>query len=202
MTETKMQAVEKWREYVAAEKMYRKPEFTDLKKVYNQIKCGRKIIDIFKIIQKGGCHNNNSHPKLAIAKASVKQVWCKYYPDGSVKFINRTNSWGASPDALRMEDVDLKSCLPEFDKKIIPANPQGWRPDHFQLMAPVPIIPPQYLPKKLTDDYYILWEVDEWKLVPPTDPWLLKRITKTLFVVLAGWDLTPLEKAVMHGRMI
>lgn len=203
MTETKKEAVAKWREYAAAEKMYRKPEYTDLKKVYNQIKCGRKVVDIFKVIQKGGIHDNH-HPKLAIAKISTKKLWCRYWPTGEVCFINKSGWRDESPGDLSVGDVHLKNCLPMYVReKVIPLadGSSAWRPSLLQLSAPVPPIPPQYMPKIVTDDYYILWEVDEWKMVPPTDPWLLKRITKTLFVVLAGWDLTELEKSVMHGRM-
>lgn len=57
------------------------------------------------------------------------------------------------------------------------------------------------LPPYMGSDYYILWEVDEWKKVPPVDPYLLRRITSNFFVVLAGWNLTELERAAMAGRM-
>jgi len=185
LTETKRAATEKWHEYKNAEKVNKDPMYKDLRKVYNQIKNGKKVIDIFKVIQKGDVHAN-FHPKLAIAKALTKNITCKYYQDGTVKFLNDRNELAA--------DVILKNCLPTFKMQ------RTW--DFQILQAPVPIVPPKFLPKILTDDYYILWEVDEWKQVPPTDPFLLKRITTTLFVVLAGWDLTELEKAVMAGRML
>lgn len=187
-SETKKVATEKWREYNQAVKKTSDPLYKELKSVYNQMKAGKKVIDIFKVIQKGGVHEN-FHPKLAIAKATSKKVICRYFQNGTVYFLNK-DEWSSKVYAA---DVDLKNCLPVIS--------------HFKsfeshrLTAPVPIIPAKHLPDKLTDDYYILWEVDEWKMVPPTDPWLLRRITRTLFVVLAGWDLTPLEKAVMAGRM-
>lgn len=189
ITETRKAAVEKWHEYVAAEKIYRKPEFKDLKNIYNQIKGGRKVVDIFKVIQKGGQHGN-LHPKLAVACANTKKVICRFSSSGRVSF--GISTW------QDRKDVIINDCFPRYDaEKIL-----GDRFGGFNLEAPVPIVPPRFLPKKLTDDYYILWEVDEWKKVAPTDPYLLKRITKNVFVVLAGWDLTPLEKAVMSGRMI
>lgn len=182
-------AREKWREYVAAEKIYRKPEYTDLKKVYKQLKDGQKIIDIFKVIAKAGVHANH-HPKMAIARADRKELRCRYHHNGNVDYYNEDTSWRGK------ERFHLQECLPAFDRTKV--TPGDWSMD---LKAPVPIIPGELMPKKLTDDYYILWEVEEWRRVPPTDPWLLRRITKTLFVVVAGWDLTELEKAVMHGRM-
>lgn len=190
-TEEKKLATAKWHEYKNAEKQSTNPLYKDLRKVYNQIKSGRKMIDIFKAIQAGGVHENH-HPKLAVAMASSKKIKCLRYQDGTVEFNNPNIRWQLS-DRF---DVTLNACLPKFSYT---DNNKFRRMD---LEAPVPLIPPKYLPKTLTDDYYILWEVDEWKMVPPTDPWLLKRVTKSLFVVLAGWDLTELEKSVMAGRMV
>lgn len=200
--ESKYDATEKWHQYVKAFRTHRLPEFQDLKKVYNEMRKGARIIDINKVIKKGGRHDNE-HPKLAIAKATVKKVWCKLYFNGTVQYINRdAGRWSTGPDQVRKEDIDLPICFKEFPRERIPAEPGGWRPDRFQLRAPVPIIPAEHLPKKLTNEHYILWEVDEWQMVPPTDPYLLRRITRTLFVVEAAWDLTPLEKSVMAGRMM
>lgn len=189
MSETRTTALQKWREYKDAEKQSSNPLYKDLRKIYNQIKSGKKVIDIFKVIQKGGVHEN-FHPKLAIAQAKTKKITCEYFQHGLVKFIN-DDSWRRR---ISTADVILENCLPKFQMQNSFANQK--------ITAPVPLIPPKFLPKVLTEDYYILWEVDVWKMIPPTDPWLLRRITKTMFVVLAGWDLTEIEKAVMAGRMI
>jgi hypothetical protein len=47
----------------------------------------------------------------------------------------------------------------------------------------------------------VLWEAD-WKVhpVPPGDPALLKHIGGDLYAVVAVWDLTPLEQAVLAAR--
>jgi hypothetical protein len=197
ISDSREAAAEKWREYVAAEKMYRKPEYTDMKKVYNQIKSGRKVIDIFKVIQRGGIRANH-HPVLAIAQAKTKVVYCRYDHKGRIYYVNRKAYWSNSTANPIKGDVDLPGCLPTYDRKSVTGETYGI----LNLSAPVPPIPPMHMPKLLTDDYYILWEVDEWTMAPPTDPWLLRRITKTLFVVVAGWDLTEIEKSVMHGRLI
>lgn len=188
LSETKKEATRLWHEYKAASKAYKDPIYDDLQKVYNQVKGGKKVIDIFKVIQKGGVIKPG-YPRLAIVKAKTKKVFCTYFTTGSVHFKNENRF--AGPIA---EDISLIFCLPEFKFT------EPWKGSH-NLEAPVPMIPFKILPQKLTDDYYILWEVDEWKMVPPTDPYLLKRITKNMFVVLAGWDLTEIEKSVMAGRM-
>ena len=194
--EFRLEAHDKWKEYAAAEKKFRTPEYTDLKKVYAQLKNGKKVVDIFKVIQKGGVHIH-WHPKMAIAQVKAKKVTCFYSKDGNVQYLNdHTSQWN-----IKKTDVSLVNCLPKFDPTRLFTKESWGYPEKFQLKAPVPPVPPRFLPKSITDDLYILWEVDRWEMVPPTDPWLLRRITKTLFVALAGWDLTDVEKSVMHGRM-
>lgn len=190
MTDLRSTATEKWKEYTKAARAYKDPVYKDLQKVYNQVKNGQKVIDIGKVIAKGGVHKDIK-PRLAIAKIGWKTVECTYYEDGSVTF-SYPQSWQRRS---KIHDVILSKILPLFKTGIQWQNAQ-------KLQAPVPPVPPRFLPKKLTDDYYILWEVDEWKMIPPTDPYLLRRITKNMFVVLAGWDLTEIEKSVMAGRMI
>ena len=64
----------------------------------------------------------------------------------------------------------------------------------------VPIIPAKFMPKGNLENYYILWEVKEWEEVPPArDPLLLKRLTENMFVILAAWDVTPLEQSIIKG---
>lgn len=198
MSDYRISATEKWREYVTASKMHRnRPEFVDLKKIYNQIKSGKKTIDVFNAIQSTGVHSN-FHPKLAIAQAKTKIVYCRYRPDGTVHFVNRGSYWSNTTSHPLKFDVALDTCLPKYDRQKVTGNNYT----DLCLKAPVPLIPPKYMPAEITDDYYILWEVDKWEMAPPTDPWLLKRITKTVFTVLAGWDLTEIEKSVMRGRML
>jgi hypothetical protein len=64
--------------------------------------------------------------------------------------------------------------------------------------ALVPPVPPRFRPENLYD-YHVLWEA-EWRKAPPIDPILLKKVSDNVYVVLAQWDLTPLEQAVLEGR--
>lgn len=185
MTLTKEEATAKWKEYVEAKKVSKDPIYKELAAVYNQVKAGRKIIDIYKLIPKGGTHSNH-HPKLAIVTATAKECLCRISANGDVRYVPRFR-W------KRSEVIEIKQAFPEIP------NVNRWQT--YDLKAPVPIIPPQFMPKKMRADYFILWEVDEWKLIPPTDPWLLRRLTKNLFVAIVGWDLTEIEKAVMAGKM-
>ena len=66
--------------------------------------------------------------------------------------------------------------------------------------AQTPIIPMRLMPEYNLMNYFILWEVEKWTKfdMPKPDPLLLKRITENLFVVLASWDLTELERMVIR----
>jgi hypothetical protein len=64
----------------------------------------------------------------------------------------------------------------------------------------VPIVPPQLRPKHKIENYHTLWEVESWTLVPPRDPMLLRHLGGYLYAVLAVWDLTDLERAVLGTR--
>lgn len=52
---------------------------------------------------------------------------------------------------------------------------------------------------------FILWEVDEWsdtrlRSQPDRDPLLLEHLHGEMYIVLAQWDLTEIERMVMLGR--
>jgi hypothetical protein len=188
LTEDQDVAAEKWREYKDAAKKTRDPLYDDMKKVYYQIKQGKTVVNVFDAIKKGGIHTVNAHPKLAICQANAKEVFCRYRSNGTVFYSPRsfwTRGWRDRPGSNEFMFLD---CLPQIRQDL-------------QLKAPVPIIPPRLRPVKLTDDYYILWEVDHWTPMPSKDPYLLKRVAGNLFVVCAAWDLTDIEIAVMAGRV-
>jgi hypothetical protein len=116
-TEVKKTAHAKWREYRDAEKAVngKEPIYTDLKKMYWQIKHGKILIDIKDVVRAAGVHANQ-HPKLAICRADSKKVTCDYWQVGRVKFVG---------DTVRSFDtkhiIDIESCLPTYqfsDKNI------------------------------------------------------------------------------------
>lgn len=187
LTEVRHLAEEKYLEYRNAPKNNMSKLYKDASKLYYQIKKGRKIIEIAKVIKAGGLHENR-HPKLAIAKATNKTIICHFYSSGDIKYLNGRSDWPRES----VSDVIISNCFTAIE------NARAW--DKISLKAPVPLVPPKHLPQILTDDYYILWEVEEWKMVAPTDPYLLKRLTKNHFIVVAGWDLTEVEKSVMNAN--
>ena len=194
--EVKEKAHEKWIEYKEACKENPKDKYLeDMKKVYNQLKSGRKVIDIYEVFRRSGV-DDKFQPKLAICPADAEVGYCMYNANGKVIFSDR--EMGNWYEATK-RDVKILNMpdIPDDKLKIIGFN--GWNKKLMKTLLPK--IPPSLRPKGNLANYYILWEVEEWSLVPPKDPYLLKRITKNMFVVLAGWDLTELERAVMKGRV-
>ena len=194
---SKEEAKKLWKEYVEACKENPEDKFLqDMKQVYNQLSCGRKVVDINTIFQRSGL-TFNGEPRLAIALATEKKVRCTYSKDGTVKFLNLdayNTRWGNN--CVFAKDIDIKGIFPKIPEEKL---------DRFNsdivLETIVPKIPASIRPKGQLENYYVLWEVEKWKLVPPIDPYLLRRINDNMFVVVAGWNLTELERAVMKGRV-
>lgn len=132
-------------------------------------------------------------PKLAVARADVTEVFCRGIGmSGSVRF-DYDRQW--RPDHHTRHRFDVASGT--FD---VPALAAGRWPQEMVAMAPT--IPPALRPKHHLRNYHLLWEA-EWKKpsrpAPPVDPALLQHVGGDLYAVLAVWDLTPLERAVLAG---
>ena len=67
--------------------------------------------------------------------------------------------------------------------------------------AQVPPVPLHLKPKRGLASYFILWEAT-WQPEPARDPYLLRRIGRAdLWVVLAHWELTEVERAALATRV-
>lgn len=79
-------------------------------------------------------------------------------------------------------------------------NPYNRTRDEYR--AIVPLIPPGLRPVGDLKNYHVVFEADWAKVAPPAprDPALLKHIGGDLYAVLAVWDLTDLERAVLSRR--
>ena len=63
-----------------------------------------------------------------------------------------------------------------------------------------PLVPRPIRPSGRVGAYHVLWDAN-WHLVPPEDPALLQHVGGDLYAVVAVWDLTGLERAVLSGRL-
>lgn len=75
------------------------------------------------------------------------------------------------------------------------------RENRWRGEAITPLVPIHLRPKRGLANYHILFEA-EWSRIPPSDPFLLRRIGRSdLWVVTAMWDLTEIERAVLATRV-
>jgi hypothetical protein len=129
-------------------------------------------------------------PCLAIVRSDAAECLLDMQQDGSATFS--TERW-----AKRQRNIT------RFPAGTFPAftggGPAFW--PHHQKTTLTPIIPPHLRPKHDLANYRTLWEVEAWKPEPPKDPMLLKPLGGMLYAVLATWDLTEMERAVLRGRV-
>lgn len=185
---SKQKATREWKKHIEILKTRNDKHLKDLKNLYYQLSKGKKVIDIYEAFKYAGL-NEKQEPRLAIVKADCKKVYFHKKSKGSGKFSHQ--SW--SSDWSKFDVWLPEETFPVFEKK--ENEKYNWE----RLEASVPIIPAGKMPKGKLGGYFILWEVDDWKVVPK-DPLLLKRITKNLFVVMETWNLTKLEQALIRGQ--
>lgn len=162
------------------------PQDDELRRAYREIAQGAKVIDINAAIAGAGL-NAEGLPHLAIARADWAFVHAWWY-DGKVVFAGRPRRWSTRGDRqTASHNVAVRFPVPPHTRE---ASGQ----------AQVPMIPPLHRPTGALTGYRILFEA-VWARVPPVDPILLRAIGGPFYVVLAQWDLSPLEQAVLRAKL-
>jgi hypothetical protein len=151
---------------------------------YKALSLGRRIINIRDTLLAGG-FDEMHRPRLAIARADATTCTVQSFWDGDVRFYAVQRTWTA-----KKADRRIYNSLTTW--------PNGPRFAVAEAQAIVPITPPQLRPAHALSGYDVLWEA-EWRRVAPRDPALLKHLGGDLYVVVATWDLTPLEQTVIAG---
>ena len=202
----KEKAKSEWKAYNVLIKTRHDKYLTDMKKCMYELKEGKALIDIYKVMEKAGV-NKKYQPKLAIARAAWKEVYFVKKDSGRGFFGKQDNNWANKSEG----HIDLQShTFMEWPRVHEDRETHGnkntvkvetWQIANETIKTKVPIIPVQLMPEGKLEDYYILWEAFEWEELPrKDDPLLLKRITENLFVILAAWDVTDLEQSIISAR--
>lgn len=179
----KNKALELYRAY-KTHQAYQTPEDYEIMRTYKLIAQGNVIIQAMESIRLAGL-NEDGLPKLAIMRAGNKECFVTLNNSGSVEF--KSKRWMNYRD--RRNVVDLPSGSMPRPKERVEGH------------ALVPTIPVHLRPKRGIENYHVLWEA-EWKRIPPGDPYLLRQIGKgDMWLVVAAWDLTEVEKAAMRTRI-
>lgn len=179
--------------------------YRDLQRAYGHMKHGGKIIDIFQVLKATG-QGEDGNPKIAICRADAKKCYLSKQGNGSAIFSHLPpDRWGRRQARKTYKEIQTPEGTYVWrNKEGIPARSRYDIKDE-EVSTIAPIIPPQILidsVKHNLKNYHILWEVEDWKVEPPRDPLLLKMITLNLFAILATWDLTELERAIIKAHIV
>lgn len=167
---------------------YDKPMDDEIRRAYQLLAQGRLVIQAIASIKAAGV-NDDGQPKLAIARADE---------EGELCYV-RINSHGGGHMSTATQWWPRQNCrrTVRFPNDTFPPGTKF----RTTAAAIVPVIPAHFRPKRGLANYHILWEA-EWQKLPPHDPYLLRRIGKAdLWLVVAMWDLTEVERAVLAGRI-
>ncbi len=172
------------RYYAAAVKERHSAEWKSLLAGYRAILRGKTVIDLRASIVNAGT-DDRGRPKLAAVRADCRWVTAVRWGDNGIAFASYLNrhDWRARRGRTAcIEVAGFTGPLLNYGA----AKPR----------AMAPLIPPQHMPAtgKLAD-FVMLFEA-EWEQAP-VDPILLKPLGGPLYAVVAQWDLSPLERAVL-----
>jgi hypothetical protein len=153
---------------------------------YKALARGTPLLKLSEALKRGGL-DQDSLPRLAICRADAKWCWLRLDADGEAWF---------SMDP-RFNDYATRRYVhvPEGTFENVRTATSRWNP----VRALVPIVPPPLRPRAALSNYHVLWEA-EWQRTAPRDPALLRKLGGDLWAVVAVWDLTELERAVLSGR--
>ncbi len=191
------QAEEEWKKYCKLLRTRKDKHLEIMKKSMYFAKQGKKLINVYDVIQKGGL-NKNREPRLAIARADINEVRFVKQDTGSGQFCMEHGSYRSGWNT----DVHLpqKTFKTQWERNLKADGTPDWGIKNNEFKTKVPLIPADLMPEGELKNYYILWEVKEWEQLPETkDPFLLKRISENMFAVLGAWDVTELERAIIGG---
>lgn len=171
-------AREAWRKY-QAHKAWSKPHDAEIAAIYKRIGQGHQVIRALESIRVAGM-NEKGLPRLAICAAHMTECYFEPWTDRCT-FGKRSPSSRDRSGVVRMDWPGLKHS-------------------YNQHTATVPLIQIHLRPKRGLQNYHILWE-PEWTKTYPVDPYLLRRFGGDAWLVVAAWELTDIERAVMSSRL-
>lgn len=184
ITMAKSEAKQHFQDYQQAVRQTNRKEDVALMHGFKALSKGQTLIDVHAAMKFAGL-NEKKQPRLAICRADATHCWCNIRSSGWAEFVML--------DTWRRVRNDQRVVMPDG------TFPREAATSGNKLRAVVPSIPPRLRPKIAYSNLHILWEA-EWESVP-TDPMLLRHLDGALYVVLATWDLTELEKAVLKRAL-
>jgi hypothetical protein len=159
---------------------------------------GQRIVNVASVMQAAGL-DKQQLPRLALAGAHWRT--CHLTWTWRDRFEFSENRLGADTRGGKYLNGATGFPLHTFTANL---QNQEWRKSNNYPVLPVkaivPSIPLHLRPSGDLQDYHILFE-PVWAPAPPIDPILLKHVHGYMYVVLAQWDLTDIERSVLDGRI-
>lgn len=179
-------ALEKYRDY-KKHLHYSTPVDDEIRRTYQRIAQGKTVIKALESIVAAGL-GSDCLPKLAIVRADMTR--CQF------RSTHRGGGEMRDPGASSGNAGKNRNRRFVFQDGSFPGVSQQWGAE-----AIVPNIPINLRPKRGLQNYHILFEA-EWSKKIPIDPILLRRMGKgDLWLVVAAWDLTEVERAALAARL-
>lgn len=178
------------RYYAAAVKERHSEEWKTLLAGYRAILRNKTVIDLRASIVNAGT-DAQGRPRLAAVRADCGWVTAERHGGNGVMFrsyLQRHDWYDRRGRAARIAVKGFATGIP-----IIKHG------DKHRAIAPS--IPPQHMPASgKLHEFVMLFEA-EWQAAP-VDPFLLKPLGGSLYAVVAQWDLSPLERAVLANSRL
>ena len=182
------EARELWRKY-RKHRHYSKPIDWEIQRTYQLISQGKLVIRALASVTAAGVNEADGLPKLAICRADATECYYRWHGDGGARFS--MTAWARNSHRRTYIDFPAGS----FPKPV--ETSRSWS----RAVAIVPLIPIDLRPKRGLENYHVLWEA-VWQPAPPIDPMLLRRIgAADLWIVVAAWELTEVERAALAARI-
>jgi len=178
-------------EYEKSLKTDRNAEDEAIAQGYRAAARGLPVVQLSKCMDRAGWFDNGL-PRLAVVRADAKECWVRTSGVSEAR-------WGVT---FSDQEWDRGHALVGAHAvRTTQLAPTMWTNRRSMGHCIVPLVPPRYRPRRpRLSRCHVLWEVEKWDPTPPVDPALLRHIRGDLWAVLATWDLTELERAVLSAR--
>lgn len=166
---------------------------------YREMAKGQRVLNVASVMKSLGLDPVKQLPVLAIAQADWPRV---HFRTDRPRVFFASEHWASWDHRYgRYKKGALHFPWDTFRAELYD---EEWRKQHNKprvqnLVALVPAIPAHLRPAGDLSGYHILFEA-RWTHEAPPDPLLLKHVSGYIYTVVAQWDLTPIEKAILEGR--
>jgi hypothetical protein len=167
---------------------------------YAALAAGKALLDLNEVFRECA-YDPKGRPRLAVARADRTRVAFRIQDGSNFTAAMFDASSGTLPRTYRGALVVRVPYVNEWASEAARKLHRWQRDGH----AIVPMVPPAVLPASALRERHILWEVKAWadapiRSTPDRDPYLLRHLAGSLYIVEAAWDLTDLERAIINGR--